>query len=262
MSELRRLLIDSSRLFNSCSDGQHIPLNRNESHYLNRVLRLRKNDSINIVDGCGHLWEASLCRSDLLQLCSKLDNPIKKENRPHTLIGLAVVIPKKGFDDVLRMSCEMGVDIFQPLISDRRVFNNDKEQRFLRWNEILRQAVEQSERLWMPQLLKTVEIESWLKTRSLNPSPLIATSIATTRNSNSKELQLWLSELPKQLDQLWVIVGPEGGWSEAEKALAIQEGCFPVRFGENILRTSTAAIAASQLMSSWRRINFTGLSEE
>ena len=252
MTELRRLLIDDIRLQTLCSGNQLISLNKKESHYLTRVLRLKNGDSINIVNGCGSLWEARLHGSDFLQLCSDLDDPLIKEPKQKTLICIAVVIPKQGFEDVLRMSCEMGVDIFQPLISERRVFNNDKEDKFIRWNEILRQSVEQSERLWIPELLKTAQIETWLEESALTTTSSLA--IATTRRSDSKELQLWLSNLPKQLDQTWVLIGPEGGWSKEEIALSIEKGCFPVSFGENILRTSTAAIAASQLMSSWRRI--------
>ena len=257
MTELRRLFIDALRLQTLCSENQLISLKGKESHYLNRVLRLKEGDVVNIVDGCGNLWQARLHESDFLQLCSKLEKPLIKEARQKTLICLAVVIPKKGFEDVLRMSCEMGVDIFQPLISERRVFNNDNEDKFIRWNEILRQSVEQSERLWIPKLLKTIPIETWLNQSSLTTSISMATAIATTRRNESKEFQLWLSNLPKQLDQVWVLIGPEGGWSHNETALSIDKGCFAVNFGKNILRTSTAAIAASQLMASWRRIKFT-----
>ncbi len=257
MKELRRLFIDEVRLQNSCSKNELVQLNRKESHYLNRVLRLKNNDAINVVDGCGNLWEAQLHQHDLLCLCSKFDSPLLKEDRPKPLICLAVVIPKKGFEDILRMSCEMGVDILQPLISERRIFNNDKDYKFIRWHEILRQSVEQSERLWIPKLLKTVKIENWLKNSFLSTSTSLATAMATTRRNNAMELQVWLSNLPERLDQVWVLIGPEGGWTNEEIDLSNKEGCSEVKFGEHILRTSTASIAASQLMSSWRRIKTT-----
>ena len=50
-------------------------------------------------------------------------------------------------------------------------------------------------------------------------------------------------------------IGPEGGWSELEIELAMKEDWANISYGENILRTSTAAISASQLMVNWRRIS-------
>ena len=52
---------------------------------------------------------------------------------------------------------------------------------------------------------------------------------------------------------LWVVIGPEGGWTEGELAFANKKECINVQFGDTILRTSTAAIAATELMLSWRR---------
>jgi len=51
-----------------------------------------------------------------------------------------------------------------------------------------------------------------------------------------------------------VAVGPEGGWNKDEEALAFDSGLYGVSMGETILRTSTAAVSACQLMTSWRRL--------
>ena len=64
-----------------------------------------------------------------------------------------------------------------------------------------------------------------------------------------------MESLQKGVEQVWVAIGPEGGWSELEIDLAVKEDCASIRYGENILRTSTAAISASQLMVNWRRVS-------
>ena len=78
-------------------------------------------------------------------------------------------------------------------------------------------------------------------------------AFATTRIEGLKDCVGWLNELPSDFDQIWFAIGPEGGWDEEEESLAFDLGLEPVHMGETILRTSTAAVAACQLMSSWRR---------
>ena len=251
MSELRRLLIDRNRLIKSLNFANCLVPTEHELHYLKRVLRLRKGDLLNVIDGCGHLWDASLNQLNQIQLTTSFKNPLKEELRVKTLICLAVVIPKKGFEDILRMSTEMGIDIYQPLISERSVVKGDFVEKFSRWETIIREAVEQSERLWAPELREKVEMKTWLA--NLPSSSAIA--IATTREINPKEVKFWLDGLNDEIEQAWIAIGPEGGWSAIEIKKSIDAGCVGVTFGENILRTSTAAVAASQLLFNWRRIN-------
>ena len=250
MKELRRLFVQQQRIINSRRKNFSLDLIREETHYLNRVLRLRKGDCLNVIDGEGHLWEAAIERSNLLQLKSTFENPLIQVLRPQLRICLAVVVPKQGFDEFLRMGCEMGVDVFQPLTSEYRVQKGNDELRMNRWHNILKEAVEQSERLWMPELYSNIQIQDWLSSQTEVPI-----AIATTRESNSIDFQSWLETCNKKNNQIWTLIGPEGGWSPFELDLAAQTGCVQTNLGDNILRTSTAALAASQLLVAWRRSN-------
>tara|TARA_Y100001968_G_scaffold217938_1_gene200530 strand:- start:11205 stop:11918 length:714 start_codon:yes stop_codon:yes gene_type:complete len=231
---------------------KNLILTREESHYLARVLRLKKGDLINVVNGYGCLWEASFQDLKSIQINSSFQNPLRKEEKTRNLLCLAVVIPKRGFDEVLRMSCEMGIDIIQPLTSKYKASNGRSFEKISRWSTIIKEAVEQSERLWAPEILPTIEFKSWLK-KTAHRS---ASSIAMTRDPKAKEIQLWLGDLNCDMEEVWVAIGPEGGWSLEEIALAYESGCESVCLGDNILRTSTAAIAASHLMVAWRRSNY------
>ncbi len=77
---------------------------------------------------------------------------------------------------------------------------------------------------------------------------------ATTRIQNLQDCLNWLKETTHKVNQVWVLIGPEGGWSKDEEALAFESGLLGVTMGETILRTSTAAVCAVQLMTSWRRL--------
>jgi len=249
VAELRRLLIKPFRLKTNIGIDNVLPLSRHEVHYLRRVLRLRGGDAISIVDGDGHLWEATLNVEDSLKLSSSLASPIQEQIRPSPLIGLAVVLPKRGFDELLRMSCEIGVDIIQPLSSERSVVRRDGDDRIKRRESIIREAIEQSERLWEPELRKIIGIRDFLMEKPKNT----VFGFATTRLVDSTDCQVWMMGLKEEIDQIWIVIGPEGGWTKDEHLFARKAGCIQVEFGESILRTSTAAVAATHLMVTWRR---------
>ena len=250
MAELRRLLIENIRLKNNIGVDRSLSLEPQEAHYLKRVLRLRRGDLIEIVDGVGHLWGAVFQGDTSIKVSSLLDFPLKTQPRPKPLVGLAVVVPKRGFNELLRMSCEIGVDIIQPLSSDRGVVRIQiNGEKFSRWNGILREAVEQCERLWKPELREAIDFRVWLEQR---PSKAIF-AFATTRLIGTIDFQLWMMELKKEMDQIWVVIGPEGGWTKTEQNLAKQANFKEIQLGDSIMRTSTAAVAATQLMISWRR---------
>ncbi|WP_320664300.1 16S rRNA (uracil(1498)-N(3))-methyltransferase [Prochlorococcus sp. MIT 1223] len=251
MKEFRRLLISQKRLADSNSDAGIISLNNAEAHYLYRVLRLQKGDCVNVVNGKGCLWDAVLNTPASIQLTSTVNQPLVDQLPPRTMTCLAIVVPKKGFEDVLRMGCELGVDVFQPLTSDFYVPHATTKGKTMRWQTILHESLEQSERLWIPELREITSLNTWFKTIP-NSSAL---SIATARTPGSKEINKWMKSLDKSIKQIWVLIGPEGGWSRSEIFLSSELGFEQVKLGDNILRTSTAAIVASHSMVTWRRLS-------
>lgn len=249
MNEMRRLLVDQNRLRNEIALDRVLVLNSKEYHYLHRVMRMRVRDLITIVDGKGNLWHANIEEKKKIRLTTRFDNPLQKELRVKPLICLAVSIPKRGFDDILQMSCEMGVDVIQPLISQRSVVKDNNSEKIIRWKKIICEAVEQSERLWIPDLRPVIKMKNWLN----KFTEVKHIAFATTRIEGLKDCVGWLNELPSNTDQIWFAIGPEGGWNNEEESLAFGSGFEAVHMGETILRTSTAAVAACQLMISWRR---------
>ncbi len=249
MAEYRRLLIESIRISSAKGKNPLVTLNKNESHYLRRVLRLGLGDMIEVIDGKGRLWKASLHNEDSIQLISSVQSPEQKRPRSQPLICLAVVLPKRGFEDLLRMSCEIGLDVIQPLNSERSVVKEFREVRRRRWDTIVKEAAEQSERLWALEIKETLSIKDWLNLQQDNS----CLAMATTRVPEAKELTLWMEEFTEIAKEVWVLIGPEGGWTLEERDIARTVGCQEVTFGELILRTSTAAVVATELMVNWRR---------
>tara|TARA_B100000700_G_scaffold271957_1_gene315215 strand:+ start:8599 stop:9363 length:765 start_codon:yes stop_codon:yes gene_type:complete len=250
MTEKRRLFIDQTRLINQCDATNEIVLKADESHYLSRVMRMRVGDNLDVIDGRGHLWNAKIIDKSTIKVTTNFDNPFITLLRKKPLICIAISIPKKGFENFLQMSCEIGVDVIQPLISKRSMVKKNNSEKIIRWNKILQESVEQSERLWMPELKRGLILEHWMS--NMNTDSQIA--FANTRIEGLQDCVEWLDKVSPSVNQIWIAIGPEGGWDKDEEKLASDFGFVGVSMGENILRTSTAAVSACQMMVSWRRL--------
>jgi 16S rRNA (uracil1498-N3)-methyltransferase len=246
--ERRRLLIAPERL-TAAPDGS-VVLTADESRYLTRVLRLAPGDGLAITDGGGNLWEARLQGRDRALLEQPLQAPLQRVAPPRPELVLAAAVVKRDYDVVVRMAVELGVDRFQPLIAERTaVLGQLKAER---WRAIAREAAEQCERLWLPQVAEPQPACQAMAAAAAQPHSLRL--VATTRRPGLTSLQGVLRE--QRLDQppsaLWLACGPEGGWSDGEEAEAERQGWIPVALGPRILRSSTAAVAALAMVSSWR----------
>ena len=245
VAELRRLLVEPARL-DRLGEGEGaclLPLLPEERHYLRRVLRLRPGDAVAVVDGAGGVWTASLLGSDQLELSAE-QNLSQREPAPQPPLGVAAVLMRRGMEDWLRMGCELGLDRFQPLTSDRRVAQADHRPQ--RWNVILREAVEQCERLWSPHLADLHALDAWC------PEEGARVGFAVTREATVPLADDWLMGCSDEAGPIWIVIGPEGGWSDRERQLADQRGWQPVSLGDSILRSSTAAVRAAVTLVSWR----------
>ena len=80
-----------------------------------------------------------------------------------------------------------------------------------------------------------------------------ACAFASPRLGRSTDFELWMKKSKEEINQIWIAIGPEGGWTLKEQLLAKEFGCHDVQLGENILRTSTAAVVATKLMVDWRK---------
>ena len=237
VAERRRLLLSPERL----EQGGSVLLNTDEQHYLRRVLRLRCGEQVDVVDGCGHLTLATLVEPQLLELDRSAQHI---ESSPKPQLGLAVALMRRGMDEVVRMACELGIDRIQPLRCQRSVPQADHRPE--RWATIIREAVEQCERLWMPQLHELNGVAEWI---GVVDGLRLA---GVTRESAVPSLDQCLRKHGNPGQPTWLVIGPEGGWTSAEQSLFAEAGVQPVRMGGTILRSSTAAVAGAVELVRWR----------
>ncbi|MCP9850745.1 16S rRNA (uracil(1498)-N(3))-methyltransferase [Cyanobium sp. Morenito 9A2] len=240
--ELRRLLIDPARL------APELALRPEEIRYLTRVLRYGPGDRVELTDGAGGLWSASLIGKDRLALEQPLGRPLRREPPPALRLELAIAVPKRDMDLVVRMACELGVDRLQPLRAENSALVGSQKNE--RWEAILREASEQCERLWLPELAPPEPAGPWLGAAAQGGALRL---LSTTRQQGLPLLGEVLSELgPRPPATLTLACGPEGGWSGAEEVAASASGWRFVSLGPRILRCSTAAVAGLAVLDHWR----------
>jgi len=249
MKNLIRLIISDERI--KKLENNQLKLSKEEAHYVNKVMRIKIGEQIHIVNGKGYLWRGFKNKNNLIEI-PNINKPTIYQDQKKLFLGIAVAIPKNGFDDILKMCTEIGIDFIQPLYSEYQIKKiSNQASKMERWNFIINEAVEQCERLWKPEILNIANIYEWII--SLSAKDII--SISLTRDADCISLKEWLDNQTLNIKEstiLWNVIGPEGGWSNKEICFFKEKNIQFINLSESILRTSTASIIAGSILSEWR----------
>jgi 16S rRNA (uracil1498-N3)-methyltransferase len=235
MVQLQRLIVRPDQVIN-----QQIHLTEMQQHYLVRVLRLRAGDRFIAVDQQGQWWLAAL-NADATAAILEI---ISANTELAAGLALLIALPKTGMDDIVRQATEIGVQQIVPILSQRTVLN-PSAQKLERWQRIAQEAVEQSERQFVPEIFSpqawTVALQTW-------NSKLGSCYICEPRHGHPHLLTHLLAAAPDSAAVV-IAIGPEGGWTEPEIEQAIAVGYQPVSLGQRILRAVTAPLVALTLVA-------------
>jgi len=231
---MRRPRIYSTELLNQV--GQLVALDENGSKHLVQVLRLKTDAEFILFDQRGEEFLATLSVADKKVSQATLIEHLRCEAPAALQITLAMGISRgERMDFSIQKAVELGVSHFQPLFTERCMvqLKGDRQQsRLDHWRGVIRHACEQSGRALIPTIAEPSNLPDWLSTFSGNGLML------DHRAKHS------LASLPTPKDSLTLLVGPEGGLSQAERDLALQHNFAAARMGPRVLRTETAPLAA------------------
>ena len=144
-------------------------------------------------------------------------------------------------DFTLQKSVELGVIRIQPIISERcvvRLSGERADKRVQRWQEIVISACEQSGRAVVPEVLPILSLREYLANLSTQEIHLL---MSLNRANTLHDL----SPVPQNIN---LMIGPEGGWTNNEEQTAFDAGFKSITLGKRILRTETAGLAAISAM--------------
>lgn len=226
-------------------EADRVYLSLEESHHLVKVLRLQTGQEIELFDGSGSLYTAEI---EMLgkQVCVLLRSRSQsQEASKPSIIVCQGDLKRQKIDFLVEKCTELGVDRFIPFIAGRSQGRQDADRRMkkkLRRASIVKTACKQSGRLHLMEIDSEMDFNDLLEFGFDKETCL--------------KLMLWEKEQTSmlgyaidvmsvaQFTDVYLMFGPEGGFSSAEAEQALSAGWLPVSLGERILRAETATIAA------------------
>ena len=230
----------TTRLFVSADliNGNRVELDGERARYLGRVLRARVGDAIRLFDGSGREWTATIDAFGRDRVALTL-GPV---SQPATESPLAVHLVQgvsrgERMDFVVQKATELGVRRITPVLTDHSVVKLPRERaarRRAHWQKVAESASEQCGRTQPPRVAAPLPLRLWLgEPQDESTRLLLAPGAAIP-----------LVQRDPPPGGLTLLVGPEGGFSDAEIEAASHAGCEAVSLGPRVLRTESAAIAA------------------
>lgn len=215
------------------------------AHHLTRVLRVEPGQRFEIAhEGQVYLAEVETARKNEVAFAILEKLPARR-TRPHVELFAALIRFEK-FEWIVEKATELGVAAIHPVVAERSEKGLEAAawKRAERWRRIVREACEQSRRATLPELA--------------DPLPeLPALPAGFTHRFVCDELAgatPVVSALPAMRtkdDRIALLIGPEGGWTDRERAGFEPGEWTPVSLGDSVLRAETAAIAAVAIVDAW-----------
>jgi 16S rRNA (uracil1498-N3)-methyltransferase len=225
------------RLFfsNSLSADMIDKLDKSQSHYLTKVMRVKENEVFSLFNKNGE-WEAKILEISKNTVEFKITKQLRqKENTKELWLAFSPI--KSNYQNfMIQKATELGVTKFLPIIFERTIVRKVNKERL---EKIAIEASEQSNRINVPIIEKFQNLNNFLKTDSID---LIFTDLNSSNNKIDKSK---LTDRP-----VCIIIGPEGDFSEAEREKILSfKGVQPIKINQNILRSETAVISAISIFN-------------
>ena len=228
--------MNNIRLFfeKSLSLNLNSSLDKSQSHYLSKVMRINIGKSFSLFNQSGE-WEAKVENIDKGIVEFLVIKKLRSANREKEIWLAFAPIKLNYLNLMIQKATEIGVTRFIPLLTERTIVRKLNEKRI---NKIIIEASEQSNRLKVPSLDKLTKLDTFLKSNQN------ANIIFGDLNTNNKKIDI------KNKNPLCVLIGPEGDFSLKEREGILKlKNIIPLKINDNILRSETAAISMISIIS-------------
>jgi len=214
------------------------------AHHLGRVLRAEPGQLYELSDGQS-LWLARTESVGRDEVQFTLVEQLPSTAAPVQIELLLAIVKFDRFEWAIEKATELGVDEIFPLAADRseKGLIAASGKRAERWKRILAESAQQARRLRIPALADATKTREAFRVSSA-PLQLIFSERTGAHPLRDVLEPLAASSRENELARVAIAIGPEGGWTDAEFAAALESGCKEVALGVNILRTETAVCAA------------------
>jgi len=210
--------------------AKRIHLDPDQARHARRVLRMGIGDPVELFNGQGDIADARLGEDDHVQV-----ERVRHTARPSPVIDLAVSFPKAGRGDGMTHALvQLGADALIPLLTEHSVVD-PRPQKLHRLQKAAIESAKQCGRAYLMRIAPVTLLRDVL--RRHYDLRLMADTIA---GDCPADVDPMLADAKNVL----ILIGPEGGWTDAERNLAREHGCIAWQLGPHVLRIETAAAAA------------------
>lgn len=214
-------------------------LSEDESRHCIRVLRLKKSDTIHLIDGKGGFYTAEITDDKPKKCLVKIVEAKKEYGKRDVYLHLAVAPTKntERFEWFLEKATEIGINEITPIDcrhSERSVVKTE------RLTKVIVAAMKQSLKAYLPKLNETIPYADFIK-KQFEGRKFIAhcNHLSTSRFSVPH-----LKEIYSKNHNALILIGPEGDFSKEEVEAAMKNNFQEISLGSSRLRTETAAVVA------------------
>lgn len=217
--------------------GGTVELTKSQSHYVTNVLRLKPGDQLSVFNGDGGEYASTIKTLDKRHVILQLDEFSKTDIESPLRIHLGQGIARgERMDWILQKSVELGVADVTPLLTQRsnvKIPSDRRESRVQHWQAVMTSACEQSGRNTVPVVHDIETTMAWLQRTEAELKLVLHHRAEQT-----------ISALQAKPTSIALFIGPEGGLTEEEIAMANQCGFQSIKMGPRVLRTETASLTA------------------
>lgn len=238
---MNRFFIDPAAI-----NGTSINIPDEITAQIRKVLRLKEGTRVHFLDNRGNLYESGIHYKDEKHLTAEVIQKRPAEGEPECRVILCIALTQRDkFEWILQKCTEAGVAKFVPMITERSLIRKETDiskEKYERWEKILKEAAEQCGRGRIPELMAAHPMEKAVRNYSGTDLPLFC-----WEEEKQKTLHELIGSVQKPVNSISIMVGPEGGFTEDEAAMARNCSWKPVSLGKRIYRMETAAVVSAAL---------------
>ncbi|MBN8239003.1 16S rRNA (uracil(1498)-N(3))-methyltransferase [Marinobacter hydrocarbonoclasticus] len=220
--------------------GGQCQLDDNAANHVGRVLRMQAGQALLLFNGDGQDYHATITEAGKKHVQVAVTEAAENETESSLRVVLAQTLSKGDrMDYAVQKAVEMGVSEIVPLTTERcdvKLKGDREDKRLRHWQQVAISAAEQCGRARVPEIQPVMTVQQWLEHARACDLRLVLHH-RTERSLNTLE----------KPSSIALMIGPEGGLTAEEIALAEDNGFLPVALGPRVLRTETAPVAAIAL---------------
>lgn len=222
------------RYFSKKRENEQLELSSDDIYHITRVMRMKEKEQIEVVyNSIVFICEVSVNEFPFVKIVKEEKNRIDNSKKINLIIPL---LKEQKMDLILQKATELGVYEIIPVKMQRSVVkleSSKEDKRIERWTKICKEASEQSKRVDIPLITNIKELNELKNLEGLK--------MVCSTTEKEKTIKNFLTA-SQNYDRIYIVVGPEGGISDIEEKLLVNQGFTRVSLGDRIMRVETVPI--------------------